>query len=46
MTHRRALLAALACAVLFASGYYMLTSTLPRDWGSIEIVDISTRERR
>ena len=45
MTHRRALLVALAVALLFAAGYSMLAPQGARGWGSIEIVDISTGER-
>ena len=45
MTHSRALLVALACAVLFAAGYSMLVPHGARGWGSIEIVDISVTER-
>lgn len=44
MTHRRALLAALAFAVLFAVSYSVLAPQGQRGWGSIEIVDISPRE--
>ena len=44
MTHRRALLAALAFAVLFAAGYSMLVPHGERGRGDIEIVDVSTRE--
>ena len=45
MTHRRALVVALVCAVLFAAGHYALAPHGAREWGSIEIVDISTGER-
>ena len=45
MTHRRALLVALAVAVLFAAGYSLLAPHVARGWGSIELVDISTRAR-
>ena len=41
MTHRRALLAALAFAVLFAAGYSLLAPQDARGWWSIELVDIS-----
>ena len=41
MTHRRALLVALAFAVLFVAGYSILAPQGARGWGSIEIVDIS-----
>ena len=41
MTHRRALLVALAVAALFVAGYSILAPQGLRGWGSIEIVDIS-----
>lgn len=45
MTHRRALLVALAVAVLFAAGYSVLVPQGARGWGSIEIVDVSPAEK-
>ena len=45
MTHRRALLVSLACAVLFAAGYSLLAPQGARGWGSVEIADIRTEQR-
>ena len=46
MTHRRALLVALAFAVLFAGGLLAAGAPGRAGWGSVEIVDISTGESR